>query len=622
MFKRHVLAALAAGIPANDEDTARAALKKIDPLGRGFARKKLEGALIDAALACDSVGLHGAPPAHIMRLAALGVAGRAADAADQAGVTSAYASLAAPTMPRFPLATALVTFFALSVVGGITLYVVTRPPPAARSYARKLAPPSAEAYKLGGTPLHDPKIDVLLNDELTDFVVQANRAGANEREKMIKKVRTPEPILARSKELAKAWDGMLEVFERSVDVAQNGGPKARDYDDIKEAVRELSEAFINAGLGYHLEGRFRGGYPIVQAYKVEQIVFVVTDGKPRRVLSLRRLDNLNTAWAALGMHDEDAGDPVLHLDRIDVNVATFVLPVLAGGQPYPLADTEWMLWPQNKAVAEAIGDAVRKDYVAALEKDAEKTQKVAALLVKRGDIIDEWRDKLGRRDIYFIKTDELFVPEKLLNDLEGKVLNSSRDKVRSIDSQLAALEAPRLHARLHDLVAATVRRHEAQHGFDYDRDTELRYPDPLERMLGAPHDGEGNSRVIVSSARAELSAYLSQIINDPLTPHASLWHLVRQVFNKDRWNTGEFYAGLVALEGIAKQLGADTSTPRRNAKGFDRDRLAAFAKLIASQPGDKLRAATKALWTELYGDQPTTIVDATPANGSQLAQAK
>jgi hypothetical protein len=611
MLNRHVLAALAAGIPANDEDAARVALKGVDPVARGFARRKLERSLIDAALACDAAQLQTPPPAHVMKLAALTVAGRAADAADQPGVSTAYASLPAPTMPRFPLWTLVTLLVTASLVGGVAFYIATRPGPPPRSYARKLPPPSADAFKVGGTPLHDPAIDKLLKEELTDLVVQLNRAGDNDRELILKKARTPEPILAKSKELAKAWDAMLAALDKSVHVAQNGGPKGRDYDDIKEAVREMSAAFIEAGLGYHLEGRFRGGYPIVQAYNVEQVVFVKSNGAPRRVLSLRRLDKLNTSWAVLGMHDEDAGDPVLHLDRIDINVASFVLPVLAGGQPYPLADEEWMLWPQNKETANAIGDAVRKEYVAALDKDATNAQKAAALLVNRNSIIEEWRDKLGRKDIYFISTDELFVPESLLTSLEGRMPYVK--KVRGIDAQLAALEAPRIHSRMHDLVAATVRRHEAQHGFDYDRDTELRYPQALQDWAGAATDFEGNPRAIASSARAELSAYLSQIINDPVTPQASMWNLGRQVFHRDRWSTGEFYAGMVVIEGLAKQFGGDITTPYRNAKReLDRDRLSVFAKLIAKQSGDQLRAAAKTLWTELYGEPPTTIIDAPP----------
>jgi len=612
MGNRHVLAALGAGIAANDDDVARAALRRADPIARGFARRRLEAALIDSALACGPA----APPAHVMKLAALRVAGRPVEGTSDAQVAQAYAQLPATAMPRFPLMTVVTLLALLASAGGVVLFVMTRPGPPPRSYVRPLPPPSAEAYLAGGTPFRVPGVGKLLGEALTGRFVAANRAGANDREKLFAPLRSPAALATRT-ELTSAWNAMLAALDEAVTVAQTRGPQGRDYDDIREAVRDLSQALLAAGLGYHLEGRFRAGYPIIQAYRVEQVVLVTTSGAPRRVLSIRRLDHLNRWEWVLGWAGGECGAPSLHLGRVAVKVAGFVLPVLAGGQPYPLADQEWMLWPDHKQIASAVGDAVRAEYVAALGADATAAQKIAALLVKRGEIIDEWRDKLGRKDFYFISTDELFVPERLLESLGDRVPNYQRNKVREIDEQLAALGAPRIHARINDLVAATVRRHEAQHAFDYDRDTELRYPAVLQQMTGSPHDSDGNPRAIVASARAELSGYLSQILNDTATPQASLWHLGRQVFNKDRWGTGEFYAGLVVLEGLAKQLGADTSTPRY-ARGLDRDRLGAFATLIAKQPADKLRAAAAALWTDLYGEPPTTIVETQP--GTKLAQ--
>src|SRR5262249_27986665 len=153
------------------------------------------------------------------------------------------------------------------------------------------------------------------------------------------------------------------------------------------------------------------------------------------------------------------------------------------------------------------------------------------------------------------------------------------ERVEAIDGVLAELEAPRIHARVHDMVAATVRRHEAQHGFDFDRETDARYPDALATLLGPPHDDQGNEIAIVTSARHELSAYLSPAINDPVTPHAALWHLAQQVFSRDRAGTGEFYAGVVVLEGLATQLGLDTTLLSRPTfhRGLDRERMATLA---------------------------------------------
>ena len=119
-----------------------------------------------------------------------------------------------------------------------------------------------------------------------------------------------------------------------------------------------------------------------------------------------------------------------------------------------------------------------------------------------------------------------------------------------------------------------------------------------------------------SGARAELSAYLSQIANDPVTPQAALWHLARQLFDRDRRGTGEYYAGIVIVEGLARHLGAKVAAARY----VTRERLAELANTIADASADKLRAAASALSAELFGVPATTIVDAAPR--SVLARAR
>jgi len=296
------------------------------------------------------------------------------------------------------------------------------------------------------------------------------------------------------------------------------------------------------------------------------------------------------------------------VERIAEFVASTELPTLAPDAVYPLAEDTWLATSEGKALATAIGTAVRREYTTVLGDDATASTQIAKLLVERATVIAQWRDHLERRHVVFSATDDLFVPPDLLKALDGAVPNYQLERVEAIDAMLAELEAPRIHARVHDLVAATVRRHEAQHGFDYDRDTEERYPSPLQRLLGSPHDGDGNEVAIVASARHELSAYLSQVINDPVTPHAALWHLGQQVFDHGRAGTGEFYAGIVVLEGLAKQLGLDTSTPTFH-RGLDRERMATLGLAIANAPDGKLRDAASALWRELYGEAATTIVD-------------
>jgi hypothetical protein len=607
MIRTHVLAALARGISGNDDFTARAALDHTDLVVRGAARRMLGRALIDAELAATDAGLARPPVGHVMRLASLAVAGAELPPAnDEPAVATAYAALPPARPLRVPVATIAVLAVVLGAAGTLAYSIATHHSPV-HAYVHVAKPESATAYKTGGVPLHDPKIDGALATPLTDLVVAAARTkddGAITFAAPLAALRAID--LGHGKPLADAWHHALDAYAKAITDAQAGETR-RDEIDLREAVRGLTEQFAAAGLGYFLEGRFKDGYAVVQAYRVEDVAFEYTNGAPRRVLSISQLDHLNTAYAVLGMDNEDVGDPVIHLERIDEYVASSELPVLAPDAPYPLAEQTWLDTPQGKALAAAAGIAVRREYAAALGADAAAGTQIAKLLVERGDIIDQWRDHLGRKDVVFSRTDDLFVPDELLKALDGHVPNYQLERVRAIDDVLAELDAARVHARIHDLVALTVRRHESQHDFDFDRAAELRYPAQLETFLGPATDGDGEPVPIVDSARHELSAYLSQIINDPLTPHAALWHLAEQVF-EEHSGGGELYAGVVTLLGIAKQLGIDTS-----GRHFDRDTLAPIALRIAALSDDQLRAAAAATWRELFGEPPTVIVDAPPA---------
>src|SRR5687768_3934378 len=141
MIRNHVRAALGAGIRAGDEDAARAALRTIDPAVRGIARRRLERALVDAALASDAAGLTQPPAEHVLRLAALMTVRRPVDdAANVEAVAAAYDQLPPVAMPRLPVWTILAALAALAVVGSIAFAIVTRPGPPSRTYVRPMPP--------------------------------------------------------------------------------------------------------------------------------------------------------------------------------------------------------------------------------------------------------------------------------------------------------------------------------------------------------------------------------------------------------------------------------------------------------------------------------------------------
>jgi hypothetical protein len=606
VIRRLVLVALAAGIAAGDDDAARAALRRADPLARGRARRAMEGALIDAALAVDG-GRLGA--AHVQRVAALAIARVAvADPGDPVAVTAAYAALPIATPPRLPWWSIIGALAALAIIGGVAAFIATRPGPPPRSYVRPMAPPSAVAFRDGGTPLHEPALDRVFGDQLTALVVAAGQArdGGGAIDKLIAAMREP-PALAARGEAAAAWRELLNAYQQALVLAQGGGGDGRASSELREAARVATAKLADAGLGYFFEGRLRDGYPLLQAYKVEEVGFVVTDGARRRVLSLRRLDRLNTSYALLGMQSDELGDPVVLLDQIEDHVATELLPVLAPGAPDRLGDAAWLASEEGKALSATVGAVVAGELRAALGPDADAAGKIGALLVERRELVDGWRDQLDRRGLVIARTDGLFLPEGLVDNLADAVPTYQRRRAEAIEDELAALEAPRIASRLAELLTATVRRHEAQHGFDWDRATALRYPAVVEDVLGPPHDEAGDEPPIVRSVRAELSAYLSQLANDPVTPHGALWKLAYDALASDRWGTGEAYVAGIVLDGLARRLAAPGEALPRSL------RRAALVRLIprlAATPGPALRAAAVGLWQELYGEPVTTIVDA------------
>ncbi|HEY5938239.1 MAG TPA: hypothetical protein VIU61_26490 [Kofleriaceae bacterium] len=616
MIRRHVLAALARGISAGTDDAAREALRKIDWAIRKRAKRKLETALIDAALATNELGGADDPDAarHVQRAAALQLAKVQVDLTDRERVTAAYAALPPVKAPRLWLATSVLGLAAVAAVVGSYVYIDSLPGRPSRAYARPLPPPAAGAFKDGGVPLGDPEIEKLLVGNFTQLVLQVDRdrgrgASDRERKERVADLFSAPAIVKRGPALLTAWHELIRGLDRWVGVPSDD--LDREARELREKVRRVSDQLAAAGIGYYLEGDiFSSGerdHAVVYTYRVDQVVYVKAGTEPRRVLSLRRLDRLNLGHSLLGMQSQELGDPVVLLDQIEEHVAETILPALALDAPYELGDREWLATGAGKRLGKAAGDAVRRDLRTALGADANAARKIAELLAERAKIVNGWREDFDRRGYAMVSTDDkLFLPEDLLAELEGEVSNTERDRVMAIEETLAALQAPRIASKLEELVTATVRRHEAQHGMDDDRP--LAYPAILSEMLGpaAREDGEPFRRVV--RVRAELAAYISQIANDPALAQLSLWMVARHAFGSAR--TAEYYSGIVILDGLARHAGITGTGPGID-KYYEVDlrHLASRAEALALVDNGRLREAARSLWRELYGKPIVPIVD-------------
>jgi hypothetical protein len=432
-----------------------------------------------------------------------------------------------------------------------------------------------DAFERGGTPVRDPAIEQLMLELERVAVIQQDVYGA------------PPAIVARGAALADAWRVVIDSFATWRLSPDPGGEVEQE---LRADVLALNGELANAGVGFQLELRFRGKAEErdvgVIIHRVDEVGFVVANGVRRRVLGLRRADGVVLSRGALGFETPELG-PVLMLDPITSYVVTDVIPVLAPDAPFKLG-LGGFREREGKELAALAGAAVRRELVAALgAADSAKATRIATLIAERNRLVDAWREvRFGTQHGLFIS-----------DDIMAKTTRSkSRERVDEIEDELVRQDADRIAIALEAIVAASVRRHEAQHAVDLARAEPLRYPYPLELVAGAQFNSDGKPRITVTFARAELVAYLSQLVNDPITPHLTLWGVVTFTFGAKRTSV-EANVGKVLVHGLAKHLGTETA-----------DSVAA-ATACANASGDQLRAAARALWTELYTEQPPTIVD-------------
>ena len=546
MIRRHVLAALATGVEAGDDDAARAALAQTEWVLRGSARRQLERALMDAALVSNAMVSSADPDSmrHVQRVAALTLVGQVeVDATRREDVTDAYAKLPPARTPAAPIATILACTGALAAVVLLVLAVIAIRTPASHRHTRGAVPLPGGAYFIGGAPRRDPALEHLFATDLAELVVQTDSArhGASTedrvRAKYLAELRGSPVIAAHGQGLVGAWTGLLDALDGWVDApTRTRGYKGAE-ERLRAAAQDISDQLAALGLAYHLEADVltdRGAaHGAVFTYIVQDVVYVRAGGEPRRVLSLRRLDQLNVMHSVLGMQTETLGDPVVLLDQIDGFVSERLEPVLFRGEYY-------------------VGD------------DA------------------------------FVRT------------------TTGRDLAFAAGSAIGRELAPynRNRARITNVVVATVRRHEARHGYDMERATQLRYPLALSTHVG---DGGKDHAAFVARARAELAAYVSQIASDPYTPQLALWNLANLGFHKEHWGAAESYVAAVVIEGLARHLGVKPAPgPVIHDGHLDRNRLANLALPLGNVSDDDLRAAARRLWQELYGEAFIAIVDPAP----------
>jgi hypothetical protein len=156
-------------------------------------------------------------------------------------------------------------------------------------------------------------------------------------------------------------------------------------------------------------------------------------------------------------------------------------------------------------------------------------------------------------------------------------------------------------------IVATVRRHEARHAIDIAAETETGEPPPDPPALARYVGGKGTVEL---RARAELSAYVSQIASDPLTPQLALWNLANIGFGANHRGSAESFVAATVIEALARHRGViGSDKPTVKAGVIDRHRLAELALPLAALSDAELRAAAREVWVDLYHQPLEPIVE-------------
>jgi hypothetical protein len=518
----------------------------------------------------------------------LTVAGRVdVDANDRWRVAAAYAEL--PTQPAAspPIATIIASSLAALAIVAMAWFVVALRTP--HRPGRPPAPLVAGAFFHGGTPARDAELETFLADELTTLVIEteAERRGSRDgapRAKHSAELRSARVITSRGPALATAWRELLDSFDRWANLPLGSKRVREAAADLGMRSKRVSDQLAALGLGYYVHADVilrRVALAMIFVYRVDEVAFVRAGGQPRRVLGLRQIDHLNMRLGMLGRQDDELGDPVVLLDQIDHFVADRVMPTFYG-RPYQLGD---VMQPR-------VGDAIRRELVAAIASPGSAGARSNA---------NELRSSIASPGSAGARSNA----NELRSSIASPGSAGARSNANALRSSIADREPT---AAITKLVAASVRRHEARHGIDIDRETPLRMPKALATMLAtSTHDP---SKPFVLRARAELAAYVSQIGNDPATPHLALWNLASQIYNRDRWGSAESFVAVIVLEGLARQLNFPVEQSAIAGLGAPHlYRLAPTVDRLAAQTDDNLRMAARKLWIELYGEPMLPIVD-------------
>lgn len=586
------LDALAAAADAGTEDAAKERLRRVDPVLRPLVRARVRAAQREAWLSVTADQGTG----HALRLAYL-VAARAVPEGETSveSVEQAYAAKRVRREPPRWWATWSLAGLAVAALVTVALVLALRPSDPRTSAAGRL-----------------------LSKQLGAWVVALDRYGREAQDGGAGSDAKGALEDARAALLGDAPGALgtapAEALRKMVEQAELLASPCDDCssDPLMEAVRALDRALAEARQPYFLDAEVlrEDGVRsvIVTSFVVERERRLRSGAVDERLLRIRRLDRLNWSPSHLGFTRASLEAALVVQDQLDGLVVRRILPSLAAGGAMPLADRDdrrddrdagWVA-----AVEERAGRAVRDELGGLPGLDATAASRAGDLLFRRRELLDRMGRDLRRAGLALDEPETLTLPEDLLAQLDGKATADDLRALRSLDDELGGDGVRGAFTALHEAVAVSVERHEAQHRVDLALGDAFVVPEVLRAATGA---GEETPHW-VRRAALELSAYLSEIARDERTAGTNLAMAARFALSADQFGTPESYAILVILDELGEEAGVAREPLGRVVR---RGRIAGRVVDLLDLPPDSLRAAARRTWERLFERPlpPLEIVD-------------
>lgn len=630
MLRTTALHALAEAVRSGgDDQVAYAYLRRVDPLLRWVARRRLRREIRRAILMTDPNS--GTDDRHVLRLAFLALADSLpAEADDAADVERAYDGISQRLGPArrtfwWPSAAVLTLLLGSSIFAVVSSYLEE----GTRKKTRTPFP--VGAYARGGrTTTADPVLDKAFGKDLPDFLIALDRLRRAK-----KKFFSEESIRPFEKDLdAKA--GRLEDPETAkrlgssaafglqnlIRAARYGASSSsvrRSSDMITNAVNALNAELMAAGLPYYLDGDLlihRSGERLVIMYvfHVTWVTRFKASHHTVRALRLRRLDSLNWSHSLLGYTRPEINEALVLLDQVDELLVTYIAPGLGIGE-IPLFDeksgSEDGSW--QKAVSRRAAAVLRMELSTSAGVSGDDCRKLGYLLHRRQKIIEGLHSALKSRGIHFDPPTTMRMEADLRRSLQQYASPHSLAELDAVNLSLSAPSVSRTFDRLHESLVVSVERHEAQHRLDHDLGLLKKQPHRLSILTGPLYSVAGPNR-FAERSRSEFSAYLSELHRDTKTCLTNLTLLSRFLFNRRLWGSVECHAAMAIIEELAEHLKISYGGPLLSKGEIARERLARLYLDLTARPAAEIRRAAREIWERSLGSELLPLERVDPAS--------